>query len=979
MKKFLLILIFLITNSHLNAQTQGKEAVNCKNSCEIYLLENPDVARAKLDAWYHYNRFGKNEGRRWPSCKESLKDAKNNNIYKPKSIPLTLTQFKEALNLYFQAYKTAIIIESNVFDPMKLVIERGCSYYPLKGKYLMQYNIMTGVAKGGPSSYGDDKEWRLAVGLLGDNPRFNIDYQLAVSQFTNSMNSQSAPECKECQKVITKYTDYFLTNTKWTNTEFLELKNKVQLCKNQRFNQLSTKFKNKLLKMSGGDGGPTSYGDDRDWMLITQLGQRKQVIYEQRLKFSNGDFLVKHNDKLGITDGAGYLFIETNYRYIEEYKFANANYYKVKLDNRFGVINTDGGILLSTNYERILDSELSDSVLIAKFEGVWGSIKSPYDNFSVIKADNIISEGPFKIIVLGDKQGLLNRNGSISLSPKYDRISSIRGTSLESDSYLLKVKIGSKYGLLDRGFNEVLPLEYDQIDYDPFVQDDRRGTSYGLTYNVGYIPIFMGDKMGYFDIDSKKIKFEPIYDDIKGLGVRNYGLEVVSIAKLNGKFGLLSNNTGKPITPFKYDNVSPFVFDNLSASVKIKNKSGLLSIDGIEVISCSYDSIADFGIKYVSTLYKNGKLGIANWSNKNSPKIIEPRFEGFSRIDSNIIMSRIGYQYGLISIEMEELITPKFDGITKMRLGGYSVRLSNKWGFANSIGNLVVYPIYDSQFEFINNIAEVTLNGTSFEINESGSRFKSFITIDDLDIYYKDISVSNYYGALENCKALGKGWRLPTFEELKLINKNIDVIGNLTTEFNRYNVNSEYNIIQSVDATNYWGEGGRSIILRKAAVGYGRISDAASENGKTTWFYSVRPVRINPEIEKQKKESQDALARNVLSQISFSDIFEYSNSGENNSSSSRKSNSSKTKTECSNCNRKFKFKIWRGGQHDSGNCWGGWENEEKTSPGYVKCSDCSGYGLNWSYDGKCPVSKKCYVHNCSGGWIKCNKCYGKGK
>jgi hypothetical protein len=33
--------------------------------------------------------------------------------------------------------------------------------------------------------------------------------------------------------------------------------------------------------------------------------------------------------------------------------------------------------------------ELSDSVLIVKLEGVWGSIKSPYNNFSVIKADNI--------------------------------------------------------------------------------------------------------------------------------------------------------------------------------------------------------------------------------------------------------------------------------------------------------------------------------------------------------------------------------------------------------------------------------------------------------------------------------------------------------------------------------------------------------------------------------------------------------------
>ena len=89
--------------------------------------------------------------------------------------------------------------------------------------------------------------------------------------------------------------------------------------------------------------------------------------------------------------------------------------------------------------------------------------------------------------------------------------------------------------------------------------------------------------------------------------------------------------------------------------------------------------------------------------------------------------------------------------------------------------------------------------------------------------------------------------------------------------------------------------------------------------------------------------------------------------------------SSNTKTECSYCNRKFRFQIWRGGQHASGNCWGGWEYEEKTSPGYVKCSGCGGYGLNWSYNGNCPVSKKCYVYSCSGGWTKCDKCYGKGK
>ena len=45
---------------------------NTSDNCDIarkkYLEQNPDVEKAKMDPWNHYQSYGKREGRIWPSC-----------------------------------------------------------------------------------------------------------------------------------------------------------------------------------------------------------------------------------------------------------------------------------------------------------------------------------------------------------------------------------------------------------------------------------------------------------------------------------------------------------------------------------------------------------------------------------------------------------------------------------------------------------------------------------------------------------------------------------------------------------------------------------------------------------------------------------------------------------------------------------------------------------------------------------------------
>ena len=45
---------------------------NCGISSAMYLLLNNDVAEAGLNAWSHYQSYGKNEGRIWPGCSSTL-------------------------------------------------------------------------------------------------------------------------------------------------------------------------------------------------------------------------------------------------------------------------------------------------------------------------------------------------------------------------------------------------------------------------------------------------------------------------------------------------------------------------------------------------------------------------------------------------------------------------------------------------------------------------------------------------------------------------------------------------------------------------------------------------------------------------------------------------------------------------------------------------------------------------------------------
>lgn len=51
---------------------------DCQSAKNKYLQQNPDVANARIDAWTHYDYYGRKEGRKWPNCDESSQNNNNN-------------------------------------------------------------------------------------------------------------------------------------------------------------------------------------------------------------------------------------------------------------------------------------------------------------------------------------------------------------------------------------------------------------------------------------------------------------------------------------------------------------------------------------------------------------------------------------------------------------------------------------------------------------------------------------------------------------------------------------------------------------------------------------------------------------------------------------------------------------------------------------------------------------------------------------
>ena len=302
-------------------------------------------------------------------------------------------------------------------------------------------------------------------------------------------------------------------------------------------------------------------------------------------------------------------------------------YMLVKENNRCGVIDEKGNVIIKSKY------------------------------------DKIIKHSNFFIALKKEKYRLKDMYGKNVTKLEYDEIK-------DTNSYLFIVRIDDFYGLIDFEGNEVLkvcyksikPIYYDCADY--FIVTNKEGKC-GLIDKNGktllkckYYAIYRLHHDKFSVLNSEAYAIYSIYNgfvfDFKITAIQTFLSHSSNlICTINGKYGIIDLD-GNVITDFKYDAMylcSRYADD---VSAKIGDRYCLINSSGRKVTSVKYDYI-----KYLDV--EKGLLIVREWAkfgviNNKGEEILSSSYDALRMIDSTHLITRISNFYSLYKISGEALI-----------------------------------------------------------------------------------------------------------------------------------------------------------------------------------------------------------------------------------------------------------------------------------------------------------------------------------
>lgn len=212
-------------------------------------------------------------------------------------------------------------------------------------------------------------------------------------------------------------------------------------------------------------------------------------------------FIVKKDDKCGMIDISGKVLIDPSYDNLTGTGYSEYDYIIAHKDDKYGLINIAGKVVIAPKYEKG-KAEVNDAGWCVMYNGKWG---------------------------------MVDFNDKKLIDFKYDDIRVIKHSyHTENDKIYARVKNGKLYGAVDEKGNEIVPFEYQHIGY----------------YSEDYIVVKKGGKYGYID-GQGNVKIEPQFKDASNFK------QALAPAKLKKKWGYI-NNLGKWAIEPQYDEAESF-------------------------------------------------------------------------------------------------------------------------------------------------------------------------------------------------------------------------------------------------------------------------------------------------------------------------------------------------------------------------------------------------------------------------------------
>lgn len=281
--------------------------------------------------------------------------------------------------------------------------------------------------------------------------------------------------------------------------------------------------------------------------------------------------------------------VQEDNRQYEIQTITQYNYFVVREENRYGVIDTKGDKIIDTKYEdvKIPNPEKdvficyeNNDIIVLNENGE--EIFSEYEKIEPLRLKNVSSDLMYEKSVLkycnDEKYGIIDFSGRQITKPIYEEIDTLQFKEGE-----LLVKKEGKFGVINIKGAVLVKTSYDKIETDKFYEE---GKGYK---NSGYIVSQKTDegyRYGYVSLEGKEVT-DTIYNDLHRITDIDSEDIYLNCAE-NGKYGILRN--GKKIVENEYQSIVYNESNNTLIALKGK-KYGIVSIDGKVIVPFEYDQI----------------------------------------------------------------------------------------------------------------------------------------------------------------------------------------------------------------------------------------------------------------------------------------------------------------------------------------------------------------------------------------------------
>lgn len=436
---------------------------------------------------------------------------------------------------------------------------------------------------------------------------------------------------------------------------------------------------------------------------------------------------------------------------------SSSSYFALYKDNKWGVINSNGDIVIDPAYqEMIVIPNSKNAIFICTYDIDYetGEYKTKvlneknqeiFTNYDKVEAiankdehNNLWYEENILKVEKNGKYGIINSTGKELTSIEYDEITASAGIKNS-----LKVKKDNKYGIINEDGKVVIPTSYADIE------------EIGKDNKSGFIVKNENNKYGVIDYSNNVIlncDYNKIYK------IHSNDLYVVTENTLQKVVRTAENGTSTDVLVKGYDEITDILATKDSGVIfKKANKYGIMDLSGNVILDAQYDYLKEaktgifiakkgdkYGIinnsneeklafNYTSINYnEKADIYVAEDSELNSSILnnnLETKLTGFLlelNTDKGYIKMRIDGQYKYYNLKFEEkqesdifpnrtLFLSKKDGkygfvdktgkvivdyayddaMEQNDYGFVAVKKDNKWGSINSKGTVIQEPTYN--------------------------------------------------------------------------------------------------------------------------------------------------------------------------------------------------------------------------------------------------------------------------------------------